>query len=152
MCLTVTHVPMTQKDGLVVECWKELEHHIGCWFTPYRGVAMPGDGLLMPTYAPKRKIFFRSILRGGYIHAYVGEKSPFWSPHLRRVFSSYAFHVAAYDSFHDHLACRALYVPSLDSSGNKVKIIRQIKKIQQMQRPSLRSLYRYLPQLEGIST
>lgn len=144
MCLTVKEVPWSERQSNFVECWKMLGVSDGMWgwgtfYTPYRWCSIPKTGILIPdnkmgVYDENyRQIKIETVedilngysLEGGFIHAFWNKGSAMGQvigDPTRTYRKAYAFGVVAY-GLHD-LACRLLYIPSLDEGLDDKKHIR----------------------------
>ena len=141
MCLKVTHVPIKSE---VVKCFKTLQHvryttEFGLitkmdeakYYTPYYVAPIGQDGWLFPTLQkPSKEVALDQLLGCGYIHAMYGNIiSNGYNLQLSNhsVFDAFAFGVVAYSvskKFNSSdLACRALYIPELDTTERKDSIL-----------------------------
>lgn len=118
MCLYVMEVPANLRASNAVRCWKKLDPvpPVYGWFrTPYQGVTVPLDGILLPhgksPLPANGSATYGSEIYGGAIHASVGR------PQCYDHYLAYAFGVIAYGA--DDLACAMLYVPTADRTKDR---------------------------------
>lgn len=121
MCLIVTDVPTSQKDALIVPCWKMISVRLDSsgyrsfsYNTSYQGARVPTNGILKPHRKTQIIDFYLGrVINGGFIHAYIDKPRNTNFGYL--CLQAYAIKVCAYGSERNNdLICRTLYIPSLD--------------------------------------
>lgn len=133
MCLRITHVPATRRDGLIVPAVKSMWKDFFCWRTGILSRRIPRTGWLLPHAVSTRK-YFRDgdIIEGCFIHGYC-DLTPNENVGNHEAF---AVCVEAYQegrilNIHDktELACRAMYIPEADMSFKSEATIATLNEI-----------------------
>jgi hypothetical protein len=117
MCLTVAKVPAKKQ---IIICKKSLYLYQGVYSTPFYGKNVSKNGWLFPDRMAKLELVHGAKVRGGYIHAYTKTKTEYA---LASYYRAYAFGVAAYSNEMTELVCRALYIPSTDTTNSDTEKI-----------------------------
>lgn len=136
MCLSVTHVPATMTDGLIVPCWKSILVTRDGYQSMVRETPIPQQGWIKarrPMTSRANGYYAEDVIGASGVHAYETQSSGGF-----RV-RAYAFGVIGYENVADWwaptelvipaLAAEYLYIPICDTSGTRIQTVAKINRI-----------------------